>query len=146
MPGSMFSVDISSDGSYATACGKHVHANVMGHGGDIVMVNADITGIGSDDFAKLQGESAYIACYPNPFKNKTDIRYQMTDNSAEAVLKIYDTSGRLIKQWDYATMRLSEHIAWDGTDDQKRQLPDGVYIVQLETLNYRGTQKLILLR
>jgi hypothetical protein len=39
MPGSVFCVDISGDGLYATACGKHVHANVAGNGGDIVLVD-----------------------------------------------------------------------------------------------------------
>ncbi len=146
MPGSMFSVDLSSDGSYATACGKHVHANVMGHGGDIVMINTDITGIRSDDFANLQLESAHITCYPNPFKNKTDIRYQMTDNSAKAVLKIYDISGQLVKSFRITPYALRNTLSWDGTDSSNRKLGSGVYIVQLETPNYRKTQQLILLR
>ncbi len=42
MPGSVFSVDISDDGNYATACGKHVHANVSGHGGDVVAIDLDL--------------------------------------------------------------------------------------------------------
>jgi hypothetical protein len=45
MPGSMFSVDIASDGSYATACGKHIHANVSGRGGDIVMIDTEISAL-----------------------------------------------------------------------------------------------------
>jgi hypothetical protein len=43
MPGSVFDVDISADGAYASACGKHVHANVSGHGGDIVAIDMDLT-------------------------------------------------------------------------------------------------------
>jgi parallel beta-helix repeat protein len=39
MPGSMNSVDISGDGSFATASGKHVHLNQMGRGGDIVCIS-----------------------------------------------------------------------------------------------------------
>ena len=42
MPGSIFSVDISADGSYASACGKHVHANTAGHGGDICAIDLDL--------------------------------------------------------------------------------------------------------
>jgi hypothetical protein len=45
MPGSVFSVDISNDALYATACGKHIHANVSGRGGDIVQIGTDIVGI-----------------------------------------------------------------------------------------------------
>jgi len=43
MPGSVFSVDIGSNGNYASACGKHIHANVSGHGGDIVAIDLDLT-------------------------------------------------------------------------------------------------------
>ena len=43
MPGSVFGVDISADGAYASACGKHVHANVSGHGGDIVAIDMGLT-------------------------------------------------------------------------------------------------------
>ena len=43
MPGSVFSVDISDDGNYASACGKHIHANISGHGGDIKMIDLDLT-------------------------------------------------------------------------------------------------------
>lgn len=42
MPGSVFSVDISGDGRYATAAGKHVHANQMGSGGDIVLIDTEL--------------------------------------------------------------------------------------------------------
>ena len=45
MPGSVFSVDISGDGLYATACGKHIHGNENGRGGDIVLID---TGLEND--------------------------------------------------------------------------------------------------
>lgn len=41
MPGSVHSVDISGDGNYATACGKHVHDNQMGRGGDLVSITLE---------------------------------------------------------------------------------------------------------
>jgi WD40 repeat protein len=34
-PGSILSVDVSDDGSFATACGKAVHARAMGSGGEV---------------------------------------------------------------------------------------------------------------
>jgi hypothetical protein len=48
MPGSVYSVDISGNGAYATACGKHVHANELGRGGDIVMIQLQETFIRGD--------------------------------------------------------------------------------------------------
>jgi hypothetical protein len=42
MPGSCLSLDLSSDGHYLTSCGKHVHANVFGNGGDMILVDLDL--------------------------------------------------------------------------------------------------------
>jgi hypothetical protein len=41
MAGSCFSLDLSSDGEYLLAAGKHVHANVFGNGGDAYVVWMD---------------------------------------------------------------------------------------------------------
>ncbi len=43
-PGSVFHVDISSDGRYITSAGKHVHANQMGSGTDVYMAEIDVMG------------------------------------------------------------------------------------------------------
>lgn len=41
LPGSCFSLDLSGNGKYLMASGKHVHANQFGNGGDIVVVDLD---------------------------------------------------------------------------------------------------------
>ncbi len=48
-PGSMFDIDIAraEDGSlYLAACGKHVHANQQGHGGDLFAFNITVDVVG----------------------------------------------------------------------------------------------------
>jgi hypothetical protein len=82
---------------------------------------------------------------PNPFSKKTDIRYQIADNSQKISLKIYDVSGRLVRQ-DYRTMGLSDYISWDGTDDRGLRLPAGVYFVSFDTGDSKKIKKAILLR
>jgi hypothetical protein len=82
---------------------------------------------------------------PNPFSNETDIRYQIGDNS-KASLKIYSVTGRLVKHWDDAIIRLSDHIIWDATDNFGRVVQSGVYIYRLETDEYTMTKKLIVTR
>lgn len=42
MAGSLFSLDLSSDGRYLIAGGKHVHANQFGNGGDLYVVDLDL--------------------------------------------------------------------------------------------------------
>jgi len=152
MPGSMFSVDISSDGSYATAAGKHIHANAFGRGGDIVLINTDITGIETDDIAQVQHESSLIACFPNPFTHSTRIRYSILDTgysmkqgNQETQLKIYDAAGKLVKSL-YPVSNIQDQgsaVFWDGTDSSNRQLPGGVYFVKLETEKGTVTEKIV---
>lgn len=154
MPGSVFSVDIMSDGSYATACGKHVHANQMGRGGDIVLIDTDITGISNNDDTNLVSESMLFGNYPNPFSQKTDIRYQIRDNGSgigdmgNTKIKIFDATGHLVKSFSEQLSPIGHQssVTWYGQDNQNRQLPGGVYFIQLETPNHKETKKAILLR
>jgi len=85
MPGSMFSVDINNDGTYATACGKHIHANVSGRGGDIIEIGTDIVG------KKEYSETALVAwdgatVFAGPLRLPEDKKY-----------KIFDITGRQIQ-------------------------------------------------
>jgi len=154
MPGSVFSVDIVSDGSYATACGKHVHANQMGRGGDIVLIDTDITGISADDDVHLVSESMLFGTYPNPFSEKTEIRYKIRDSGyrigdmSDTEIKIYNATGHLVKNFSVPTAYslVPTSITWYGRDDQNRQLPGGVYFIKLETPYNKETKKAILLR
>jgi len=151
MPGSVLSVDISSDGSYATACGKHVHANVMGRGGDIVMINTDITGITDTEPNNLPVGPVSLNIYPNPFCECTKIRYSILDTrylTQDRTLSIYDTGGRLVKYLNPVSSieHQESEVLWDGSDDQGKLLPDGIYFVELRTPIHRKIQKVILLR
>jgi hypothetical protein len=88
---------------------------------------------------------------PNPFTQITDIRYQITGNgeqhSRESTnLRIYDATGRLVRQWDRTTIRPSDHISWDGTDQVNRQLGSGVYFVKLTSGCLEEAKKVLLVR
>ncbi len=83
---------------------------------------------------------------PNPFQHFTDIRYQITDNNQIVNLKIYDALGRLVRQWDNTTTRLSDNIRWDGTDNLNRRLSCGVYFVNLQAGDYTATEKVLIIR
>ncbi len=83
---------------------------------------------------------------PNPFTEVVRITCCVKRNIQDGALKIYDATGRLIKQWDYETIRQSDKITWDGSDDSGRKLPAGIYFVQVETEGHKMTKKAILLR
>lgn len=88
--------------------------------------------------------------YPNPFKQSTEIRYQLADvdNAENVSLKIYDATGRLVKTFSLPTAYslLPTVIPWNGTDDFDRKLPAGIYFCRLQDGELTETQKMILLR
>jgi len=87
--------------------------------------------------------------YPSIFSRQLKIRLQDIEPAGvkEIALKIYDVTGRLIKSFRPALDALgATQIQWDGTDDLNRKLPCGVYFIRLETEDYKGTKKAILLR
>lgn len=147
MPGSVFSVDITNDGSYATAAGKHIHANTTGRGGDIVLINTDLTGI-QDDYTHIQPASQLMDCYPNPFTHETTIRFMMHDArymTADARCSVYDASGSLVKIL-YPESWILDHgsvVKWDGTDASGRQVPGGVYFAGVKTAGGVVTAKIV---
>ncbi len=104
-----------------------------------------------DNISDRDAHVPLIQVHPNPFREITDIRYEITDvNNAE--LRIFDATGRLVRQWDYSTIRQSNQISWNGCDDRHRRLPSGVYFLNLVmncvggTREHIATEKLLLLR
>jgi len=94
-------------------------------------------------------EGPKLMVSPNPFSDRMEIRYMIQDSRfriKNPSLKIYDASGRLVKQWDYETIRQSDQITWYGDDDAGRRLPAGIYICQLKNQGGMGTKKLIIVR
>jgi len=146
MPGSVVSVDLANDGSYATACGKHVHLGVMGRGGDIVLINTDIgTGVKDNDYTDLSS-SMDISINPNPFSTLTKISIGTEQGAAGLELRIYDATGRLVKSLHPAPYTLRPTLNWDGTDNAGRKLASGVYFLQVETAEHTQTKEIVLLK
>jgi hypothetical protein len=146
MPGSMFSVDICNDGLYATACGKHIHANAMGRGGDIVMINTDLTAVSENNPGNIPNANCFINANPNPFRTRTVISYYLPV-ATNVRLEIFDLSGAKI------TTLLNEnqiagykYIAWSGLGSDNKHSPDGVYFVRLTTDDGFRTTRLVLVR
>ncbi|MCK4250550.1 T9SS type A sorting domain-containing protein [candidate division WOR-3 bacterium] len=94
---------------------------------------------------------SYFEVYPNPFSKLINIRFQMQDvrsKKQDISLKIYDVSGRIIKSFNLISgvLPLASAVIWNGTDDQGRKLPEGIYFVQFTAGGLTKTQKTILLK
>uniref|UniRef100_A0A7C4TIX4 FlgD/Vpr Ig-like domain-containing protein n=1 Tax=candidate division WOR-3 bacterium TaxID=2052148 RepID=A0A7C4TIX4_UNCW3 len=100
-----------------------------------VICVADTTLVGKKEEKEILPTKTILAVYPNPFSEKTEIRYKIQDTRytiADVVqtfrFAIYDATGRLVSCLTLDAKRLTP-VVWDGTDDSGRRLPSGVYFV-----------------
>ena len=136
-------------GSPAIDAGIDVGFPYYGDAPDMGAFEFNPAGIFSFEESPNNGLSMQV--YPNPFKQMTDIRWQITDNGPPITdnrlhIEIYEVTGRLVRQYDDATMRLFDHIVWQGTDDIGQKLPAGVYFCRLTNDEFSITEKTIKLR
>jgi hypothetical protein len=92
--------------------------------------------------------------YPNPFSKLTTVSFGIehpdrithssygTGSAKSIELKIYDVSGRLVKQFNYLTNYQSP-VLWSGDDDFGHEVPAGVYFVYYGIDNFMMAQKVI---
>lgn len=97
------------------------------------------TGIMEERHKYVNSSPLLLENYPNPFNISTTIQFQ-SQTSEHTVLKVFDVTGKLVKEFDQKSP-----IVWNGRDNQNKQLPSGVYIVQLMASNVTATKKAILL-
>ncbi|MCK4328218.1 M6 family metalloprotease domain-containing protein [candidate division WOR-3 bacterium] len=83
-----------------------------------------------------------LEIYPNPFREKTVISYQLsvignqliTDDWSPITLSIYDLSGRLVRTIPLNLCNPNKSVksvSWDGRDKNGSSVPAGVYFVRL---------------
>jgi hypothetical protein len=95
--------------------------------------------------------SAYSlsANFPNPFNPETEIHYSLPAAGPLHALRIavYDRLGRRVKILFEGAQPAGTHsIRWDGTDEQGRLLPSGVYMLRFQADGFNETRKMALSR
>ncbi len=84
--------------------------------------------------------------HPNPFKASTALAFSI-GKATEVELKIYDTTGRLIRTLVDARLDADSYErVWDGRDDSGRAAASGIYFYRLKAGAFTKTRKMALLR
>jgi hypothetical protein len=87
-----------------------------------------------------------LGAYPNPFNPRTTIRFEVP-TAGQVRLAIHDAGGRLVTVLRQETLAAGRHeVLWRGNDRHGRSVASGVYIVSLESANWRDTQAVVLVR
>jgi hypothetical protein len=86
--------------------------------------------------------------YPNPFNPFTRIDYQVALTGSLVEIKIFDVSGRLIRNLLREKRAAGEYtVIWDGRDDGGRLVASGLYFSHVKIgRDYEVTDKLMLIK
>jgi len=104
--------------------------------------------LGIEDEEVIGHQVIGISIHPNPFREKVEIKFCIGQGAEDRELKIYDVSGRVVKDFGLVTssLNLSDVVIWDGRDDKETLLPSGVYYCRLIQGGETQTKKVLLVR
>jgi len=148
-PGSVFDVAICSrtegGGAYVSACGKNVHANQMGSGGDLYSVEVDLPHSTSLPDGPATG-NPFLTAFPNPFNPQVTLRFVLPE-AGFATLEVFALDGRKVRQIARGDFPAgSQDFLWDGRDNAGQTTASGVYLARLKTQAGSSLQRLVMLK
>jgi len=117
--------------------------------------NATVTAVGSGDHGPAAVPQAFklYQNFPNPLsgginKGMTAIRFDLPGPAAERVeLSIFNVTGQLVRRLVSGVRKPGAYnIAWDGKDENGRQVPSGTYWYRLEAGKRVESKQLTIVR
>jgi hypothetical protein len=143
------SVDTALDIDVDTLGGIYVCGRSIGLGTYYDMTTVKYqTAVGIDESEYAISSRINFEISPNPFSKLTNISFGIEHSAERIGLKIYDVSGRLVRNFLLPNSYLSSSpsVVWDGTDASNRRVSDGVYFCVLEVDGQRAQQKIVLVK
>jgi hypothetical protein len=101
--------------------------------------------VGYDTVCVIGHDNIVLNIKPNPFKDRIEIIFSTGQSAKSIAIEVYDATGRLVRQWDYPTTKLSDHVIWDRKDNLGRIMPAGIYLIKIEDNTTSVTKKVIIL-
>ena len=87
-----------------------------------------------------------LRAHPNPFNPRVTLRARLA-RGGEAALRIYDLSGRQLRELHRGPLGAGRHaFVWDGRDARQRPLASGVYFAEFSSSSGVARARLVLLR
>jgi hypothetical protein len=124
------SVPLASISGSALSLGHHqltLQASDNLNNRSIVEADVEVVGTGAE-FRVTRAEN-----YPNPFSDRTEIHYTLTQN-ADVTVRIFTVNGRMIREFrSVACGSIGENdcLEWDGRDQDGDPVANGVYFFRV---------------
>lgn len=123
-----------------------VERDTVGSTAVIVYHRRPGSGVAAGQPNSLVPQRLSLLAAPNPFNQAVEIQYSLLEKG-RASIDLYDLTGRHIKNLFRGTSPQGVHrLKWNGTDDNGRFLPAGVYIARLSGVGGYATSKIVKFR
>lgn len=89
-----------------------------------------------------------LTIHPNPFTSVVSVKCSGIRERHTVSLKIYDMSGRLVKNFSFPTTEYQPTftVVWDGKNEIGEKIPTGVYFVEMRVGGKEIKEKIIYLK
>ncbi|MCB0841229.1 MAG: T9SS type A sorting domain-containing protein, partial [Bacteroidetes bacterium] len=127
-----------------------VHAAILGnkmyvieHADNGVLWEVDFgtentTGFSSQNLTEESG----LKIFPNAFHDQVSISLTM-EKTGEGFVRIYSLEGKLIHTLWEGTYLQPTQLTWDGTTEDGRKVPNGIYLVEVSVNGKRTYARVI---
>lgn len=104
------------------------------------------TSVAGDGGVPSRRVGAIQSAYPNPFNPRVTISFAL-DQDLPTRITVHDARGRLIRVLEDRLVPTGTHTAtWDGTDENRRTVASGTYVVRMEAGNARDSRVVTLVK
>ncbi|MBN1326398.1 MAG: T9SS type A sorting domain-containing protein, partial [Candidatus Cloacimonetes bacterium] len=84
--------------------------------------------------------------YPNPFNPETKIEYYL-DRNQKIEISIYNLRGQKIRKLENSVREAGYHsVIWDGSDNNGRKMPSGIYFTRISGLDFSDVHKMVMIK
>jgi len=105
-----------------------------------------ITTTGIEESSMFQVSSFMLQVSPNPVKSLSVIRYSLPAKG-KVTLQLFDISGKLVKTLVNQEKTVGNYsLIWNGSDDNNREVSEGVYFCILKTDSGLLKQKILMVK
>jgi hypothetical protein len=90
----------------------------------------------------IEANTYRFSVYPNPFSKASTISFS-PEQSVHVSLKVYDLTGKLVAILLNEQMQAGEHeIKWNANNSSGRTVSSGVYLLRIESGDFKETRKI----
>lgn len=87
-----------------------------------------------------------LKCFPNPFNPSTNIAFSLSE-PGDVSIQIFNTRGQRVRKLFDGALQAGDYVrSWDGTQDNGKELPSGLYFVRLKTRSGSSAVRTLMLK